>query len=82
VHRQQAGELGRAFGVERLERFADLAVQVAPLLLEERAVGRVLDQPVAEEVLELGPMGGDPDQALGLERLDLGVGHGATPGDR
>ena len=64
VHREHGRELAGAIRVQLLERLADPAVQFAALLLEERAVGRVLDERVPEQVLELRPLDGEPDEAL------------------
>ena len=59
VHGQDAGQLAASLGIQRLQRLSDEPVQLTALLLEERPVGGVLDEPVSEEVLELRSVGGD-----------------------
>ena len=54
VQRQDRASSPTTLGVELLERLAHRHGAAAPLLLEQRLVGRVLDQRVAEQVLELG----------------------------
>ena len=79
VHGQHRRELTGSLRIERLERLADTTVQLSPLLLEERAVGRVLDEGVPEQVLELGAFRSEADETLGRQRVELGVrGHADT----
>ena len=73
MHRDDTGELALAFRIDRHERLRGELVQRATVLLEKRAVRRVLHESVPEEVLELGLNGGDPDQAARLERHELGL---------
>ena len=75
MHRQDRGQVAPAIRVQLLERVAHEPVQAPPLLLEERLVRGVLDEGVAEEVLELGLDGGEADQPLGLERVELQLRH-------
>ena len=78
VHGQDAGHLAASFGIQRLQRLSHEPVQLTALLLQERPVGGVLDEPVSEEVLELRSVGSDLDEALGLERVEVGR-HRGTP---
>ena len=81
VHRQHRRELADALRVELLERLADLAVQLAALLLEQRAVGRVLDERVAEQVLELRAQRREPDRGPSPRacRAAMSRGHRSPP---
>ena len=74
VHRQDGRKLADALRIQLLQGLAHPAMKLPPLLLQQRAVRGVLHEPVAEEVLQLRPDGGKPDEALCLERLELGIG--------
>src|SRR5439155_15648920 len=78
VHPEDRGELAAAVRVELFEGLADTSVEVTPLLLEQWTVRGVLDERMAEEVLQLRAERGEPDQALRLERVELDVARHVT----
>jgi hypothetical protein len=55
VMREQPGDLVLAAGVALLEPLGRHAVHPLPVLLDERSVGRLLDQRVLEAILGLRP---------------------------
>src|SRR5213076_1551797 len=74
VHRDHRGQLTATLGIHRDERFGGELVERTSILLEQRAVRRVLHQRVTEEVLELGLDRRDLDEAARLERAQVGAG--------
>src|SRR5262249_57308326 len=75
VAREQAVRLRELLAVQLLERRADDAVQVAPTFVEEAAVRRLADEPVAEAVL-----GGRSSPLLDHEIVSLELGErGSQP---
>src|SRR4029450_7790440 len=53
VVRQSFDVLAQPIRIEPLDRVHDLAVEIAPLVLEETAVGHVVSQSMLEGVLEV-----------------------------
>ena len=83
MHRDDTGQLALAVRVQGQDRLGGGPVQGPAVLLQERAVGGLLDESMAEEVFELRLQRHDVDQPAGLEGAQLGAcGHVALASSR
>ena len=73
MHCYHRGKLALALGIEQKQRVRGEAVQRAAILLQERAVRRVLHEGVPEEVLELRLDRGNLDEPARLQGPELGA---------
>jgi hypothetical protein len=82
VKPEDRSELFPAIGVSGLHRIADLAMEPAPVCLQERFVSGFLDEDVTESVDRLGVDRGDPHEACSLGLPQRPGGRPSVAGDR
>ena len=65
--------LGQPVGIEPLDGLHDPAMEGAPPVLEQTAIGHVVGQGMLEGVLEVGENAGLVEELRGLQATDGGV---------
>src|SRR5262245_48649041 len=68
---QSRGQFVNLVGKESLQRLAYCIVQLSSILLEQRLVGRVLHERMAQQILQLRLRGDEAQEASGFERVEL-----------